>query len=148
MTVDFAFKRAPAYRIASIRWTGPWSDAKIHAQFRRVVAWTRQHGLRTGKWIFLEPADRTWEVGLEIRGAARSEGGVRVRTLPATRVASVVFDPEVVSSAVVYHGLMDWLRWRRKDGKVRSVLGHREVYGADPWSKAGGSVDVQFAVRP
>lgn len=150
MTVDFAFKRAPSYRVASIRWSGPWSDARIHAQFARVAKWAAKQHLRTGKWIFLEPGTRLWEVAIEVKGEARSSGGIRIRTFPAARVASVVLDPAVVSPRVVYHGLNDWLRWRRKDHEIRSVGVSREVYDGDPWRdpKAWSRIDVQFVVRP
>ncbi len=77
-------------------------------------------------------------------------GAVHLRTLPATRVASVVFDPEVVSPAVVYHGLTDWLRWRKKDKKIQRVVSYREVYRGNPWKdkSAYSRTDVQFVVRP
>lgn len=149
MTVDFAIKRTPAYRVASLRWKGAWSDAKIHGQFLKVAAWARARGLKTGVWIFREPAERTWEVSVEVRGRARSEGAVKVRTHPAGWAASVVFDPEVISPAVVYHGLTDWLRWRRKDGTIRSVGSYREVYRGDPWRdrRAFAHTDTQMIVR-
>lgn len=150
MTVDFAFRRAPAYRVAYIAWKGPWSESKIRSNFARITAWARKNGVRTGKWIFREPGEATWEVGIEVRGKARSSGGVRLRTFPAARVASVTFDPEVVSPAVIYHGITDWLRWRRKEKKIRSVGSYREVYFDDPWAnpKAWARTNVQVVVRP
>ena len=149
VVVDFRLKRAPRYRVASIAWKGPWNERRIRANFDRVSAWARRAGLRTGKWIFREPGPRRWEVSVEVRGAARSEGPVRVHTLPAATVASVVFDPEVISPAVVYHGVTDWLRWRKKDHTIRSVGTYREVYDGDPWRKrsAWARTDVQVVVR-
>jgi len=149
MTVDFVLKKVPKVRVAAIRWTGPYSERRIRERFREVDRWVRAQGLRGGRWIFREPGNRTWETGIEIRGAARSQGKVTVRTLPSSTVASVVFDPEVVSPRVVYHGLSDWLRWRRKERKIRSVLSTREVYEGDPWSdkKAWSRTEVQFVVR-
>lgn len=150
MTVDFKFRRAPAYRVASVSWKGPWSDARIRAKFYSLVRWARAHGLRTGKWLFLEPSERSFVVGIEIRGKAKSDGAVRIRTYPSARVASIVFDPDVVSPAVVYHGVNDWLRWRKKDRKIRSVGQYREVYSGDPWKdkKAFARTEVQIVVRP
>ncbi len=150
MTVDFVLKRAPRYRIASTRWKGPWSDARIHARFQWVVKWAKSRGLKTGKWIFMEPGTRRWEAAVEVKGSAHGERGIRIRTLPATRVASVVFDTDVVSPQVVYHGLSDWLRWRRKDRTIRSVGASREIYDEDPWRKKKGGfrVEVQYVVRP
>ncbi|MGA9839834.1 MAG: GyrI-like domain-containing protein [Thermoplasmata archaeon] len=149
MVVDFKIKRSPSFRVGSISWKGPWNERRIRSQFDRVSAWARQSGLRTGKWIFREPGARQWEVSIEVRGAARSDGTVRVRTFPAATVASVVFDPTLVSPAVVYHGVTDWLRWRKKDKTIRSVGSYREVYDGDPWRdrKAWSRTDVQVVVR-
>ena len=150
MTVDFAFRRAPAFRVASIAWKGPWSEAKVRSNFSRIEAWAKAHRLRTGKWIFREPDERSFEVAIEIRGSAPAHRGIRLRTYPASRVASVTFDPEVVSPAVIYHGITDWLRWRRKEKKIRSVGVYREVYDDDPWrnAKAWARTTVQVVVRP
>jgi len=150
MTVDFRFKRAPAYRLASVAWKGPWSDARIRAKFYAVAAWAKARGLRTGKWVFREPGERSWEVGIEVRGKAKSQGAVRIKTYPRARVASILFDPEVVSPRVAYHGMNDWLRWRRKEGEVKSVGQYREVYPGDPWrdKKAYAQTEIQIVVRP
>ncbi len=150
MTVDFSFKRAPTYRLATIRWKGPWSDAKIHAQFRRILKWAKREGVKTGRWVFTEPADRTWEVGLEVKGPKRGGRGIRLKALPASRVATVEFDPHVVSPRVIYHGLNDWLRWRKKEREVKSVGMYREVYSGDPWSdrRAASHVRIEIVVRP
>jgi DNA gyrase inhibitor GyrI len=149
VVVDFKLKRVPATRVASLSWKGPWNERKIRAQFDRVAAWAREHKLRTGQWIFREPGHRSWEVAIEVRGAARSEGPIRVRNCPASTVASVVFDPNSVSPAVVYHGITDWLKWRKKDKTIRSVGAYREVYAGDPWrqAKAWARTDVQVIVR-
>lgn len=149
MSVDFRFRKAPKYRVAAVRWKGPWSEAKIRGNFRRLAQWARDHGWRTGAWLFREPGEREWEVLVEVGPAARSEGPIRVRTLAATRVASVVFDPNVVEPRVIYHGLNDWLRWRRKEGEVRRVGSFREVYAGDPWkdARAWARTEVQVEVR-
>ncbi len=149
MAVDFAIKRSPAYRVARVRWKGPWSDAKVRQKFGQVVAWARRQKIRTGKWIFREPGEGVYEVAIEVRGRARSDGSVRVRTYAAGSVASVVFDPDVVSPRVVYHGLNDWLRWQKKDHTIRSAGMYREVYSDDPWknAKAYHHTEVQVAVR-
>jgi effector-binding domain-containing protein len=148
-TIDFEFARAPAYRVASIAWTGPWNEKRIQAQFERVEAWAKRAGLRTGRWIFREPGSRRWEASVEVKGAARSAAPVRIKTLPAARVARVVFDPDVVSPRVVYHGLSDWLRWRKREKEIRSVVSTREVYAGNPWreAKAWARTEVQFVVR-
>ncbi|MGA8303412.1 MAG: GyrI-like domain-containing protein [Thermoplasmata archaeon] len=149
MVVDFKLKRTPSYRVASLSWKGPWNERRIRAQFDRIAKWAKKSGLRTGKWIFREPGSRTWEVAIEVRGAARSDGAIRVRTVPAATVASVVFDPDVVSPAVVYHGVTDWLKWRKRDKTIRSVGTYREVYDGDPWRVARfwAHTDVQIVVR-
>jgi effector-binding domain-containing protein len=151
MTVEFEFKKSPAYRVAYLAWTGPWNEKKIRAQFAKVEGWAKQNGYRTGKWVFREPGERRWETGIEVLGASvRGDASIRVKTLAATRVAFSVFDPEVVEPYVIYHGLIDWLRWRKKDRKIRSVVGNREVYSGNPWTQkaAWSKTEVQFVVRP
>jgi effector-binding domain-containing protein len=149
MVVDFKFKRAPRYRVAAISWKGPWNERRIRAQFGRISAWARGSGLRTGKWIFREPGARRWEVGIEVRGSARGQGDIRLRTFPASTVASVTFDPDVVSPAVVYHGVSDWLRWRKRDRTIKSVGSYRELYEGDPWrdAKVWSRTEIQVTVR-
>lgn len=149
MTVDFAYARTPSLRIASITWKGPWNEARIRSQFRRVERWAKAQGVRTGRWIFREPGARTWETGIELKGQAKGSGPVRTKTLPAARVARVVFDPDKVSSRLVYHGLLDWLRWQRRAKEITSVGSSREIYSADPWRfpKAWARTEVQFVVR-
>ena len=149
MTVDFGWGKSPSLRVASISWKGPWSEQKIRSQFERVDQWAKQQRVRTGRWIFREPGTRRWEAAIEVKGKVRGSGPVHVRTLPAASYARVVFDPEVVSPRVVYHGLSDWLRWRRKEKEIRAVLSSREVYTGNPWTdrKAWSRTEVQFLVR-
>jgi len=149
MTVDFEIRKVPSIRVAAIRWTGPYSEKRIRARFEEVARWARSRGIRTGRWIFREPGSRTWETGIEVRGKARSEGRILVRTQPAATVARVRFDPEVVSPRVVYHGLSDWTRWRKRDKTIRSVVSTREVYDGNPWTdrQAWSGTEVQFVVR-
>lgn len=150
MTVDFQWGKSPSFRVAWVAWGGPWSEAKIRAQFERVARWAKAHRLRTGRWLFLEPAEGRWEAAVEVRGRARGSDGIRLRTLSGGRVARVVFDPEVVSPRVVYHGLSDWLRARRKAKEIRRVLGSREIYRGNPWTDRGAwsRTEVQFRVSP
>lgn len=149
MTVDFVLKKAPSYRIAHLRWTGPWSDRELRKRFELVEKWAKEHGLRTGRWIFREPGERVWDVGIEVRGKARSQGRVRIQTLPAATVASILFDPEVVSPRVVYHGVTDWLRWQRKEKAIRSAGAYRELYEGNPWrvKRAWSRTEIQVVVR-
>lgn len=147
MTVDFRFRKAPKYQVATYRWKGPWSEAKIRSNFRMLAAWAKRQRVPTGVWIFREPGEREWEVSIELRAPASSSGDVRVRTLPASRVASVQFDPNVVSPRVVYHGVSDWLRWRRKEGEIKRVGSYREVYRGDPWADARAWADTEIQVE-
>ncbi len=150
MTVDFAWGKSPALRVAAIAWSGPWNEKKIRAQFEVIQRWARERHLRTGRWIFREPGDRRWEVAIELKGRARGAGPIRLRTLPAAKFARVVFDPEELSPRVVYHGLSDYLRSRRREREIRAVISSREVYSGNPWTdpKAWARTEVQFLVRP
>jgi effector-binding domain-containing protein len=151
MITDFALKRAPSYRVASIVRIGKWKEDNLRTEFRELVRWARKNRVRTGKWIFLDarPDHRRWEACLEVAGNPRVEGRIRLKTLPATWVARVIFDPDVVSSRLVYHGLIDWTRWRRISKEIRSVKAVREIYSGDPWKdkRAWSKCEVQFLVQ-
>ena len=150
MVVDFAFKRAPKIRTVGVSWSGPWSDARIRKEFEGVAKWAAAHRLKTGTWVFQGDGERKFFVGIEVKGRAKADGRLRSRSFRATRVAQVEFDPEQVSPRVVYHGLNDWLRWRKKDKEVRSVGAYREIYSGNPWKdrKAWSKTTIQVVVRP
>jgi DNA gyrase inhibitor GyrI len=149
MTVDFVLGKAPEYRVATLPAKGKWSENICRPEFAKLEAWAKANGLKTGKWIVRESADGKFEACLEVRGSAKATGGIRLRTFPASAVARVTFDPDAVSPRVVYHGLNDWLRWRKKDGEVKSVRTSREVYSADPWTNktAWKTTTVEYVVR-
>jgi len=149
-TVDFVLKRVARVRVASIVRIGPWFEENLRAEFRELVRWAAEQKVRRGRWIFFHHGGHRWEACLEYFGPATADGRVQLKTLPAGRVASVTFDPDAVSSRVVYHGLSDWTRERRRDGQIRSVGGSRELYAGDPWSDraAWKRCEVQFLVRP
>ncbi len=149
MVVDFAFRRAPAMRALSVAWKGPWKESRIRAEFAGLERYAKERKLRPRQWIFLEGGARSWAVALAVRGRIRADGRVRVRSFPATRVASVRFDPEAIAPRVVYHGLADWLRWRKKEGEIARVGSYREIYTANPWTSASAwkNCEIQVAVR-
>jgi effector-binding domain-containing protein len=149
VVVDFAFKNTPSYRVASIVRVGPWKEDNLRTEFGELVRWANRQRVPTGKWIFFERSRNRWEACLEIRGTARAEGRIRMKTLPSARAAAVVFDPDRVSSRIVYHGLIDWTRSERRTGRIREVTEIREVYPGDPWKdkRAWSRCEVQFLVR-
>jgi effector-binding domain-containing protein len=149
MVVDFSFKRSPKYRVAFLRGRVPWTERSLRAAFRELQAWAKQHQVRTGKWIIASPSNTYWEACLEIKGEARGSGRIHIKVLPATSVATITFDPGVVSPRVIYHGLMDWLKWRRKAHEIKSTGLTREIYPSDPWSdpKAWSRATVEYVVR-
>jgi hypothetical protein len=151
MFVDFALKKAPSYRVATIVRIGAWKEDNLRAEFQELGRWARKQKIRTGRWIFVDAHrnHRRWEACLEITGKPRAEGRIRLKTLPASWVARVVFDPDLVSSRLVYHGLADWTRWRRTYKEIRSVTSVREIYSRNPWKdkKAWRNCEVQFLVR-
>jgi effector-binding domain-containing protein len=149
MTVDFVLKKMPSLRVAAIRWKGPYNELRIKKRFEEVEKWAKARGLKTGRWVFREPAERVFDTAIEVRGPARSQGRVKVQTLPAATVASVLYDPNVVAPRVIYHGLADWLRWRRRDKEIRSVGAYREIYSGNPWrdARAWSRTEIQYVVR-
>jgi hypothetical protein len=149
MIVDFALRKAPSYRVASITRVGRWKENNLRSEFRELTVWAKKRGVRTGRWIFYHKGDDRWEACLEIKGRAEAAGRIRLKTLPATYVAQCTFDPEVIADRVIYHGLSDWTRWRRRYKEIKSVGGSRELYSGNPWSDAHAwaNCEVQFLVR-
>ena len=151
MTVDFAIKRAPKYRVASVRWVGPYREKRIRSEWEGLARWAKARGLRTGRWFFLEDGSEPryrFEVAIEVLGAAKSEGKVRIRTFPASAIATITFNPDQVSARVIYHGLSDWLRWRKKDKTIKRTRAWREVYTGNPWTdaRAWSRTEIQVLV--
>ncbi|TLZ54667.1 MAG: GyrI-like domain-containing protein [Methanobacteriota archaeon] len=158
MVVDFEFKRIPGATVASLLYVGPWRENHLRKEFLQLVAWARKNKVRTGRWFFLEldgPNSRKpdrlrrWEAALEIKGTAKPAGRIRIKKLPAETVARVLFDPDEVSPRVIYHGLTDWLSWRKKSGEVTRVGSTREMYEGDPWTNpwAWSRAQVQVLVE-
>jgi hypothetical protein len=148
--IAFELAKSPSMRLASLAWDGAWSESRIHGQFRKLASWARQHRLKTGRWVMEEGGTTDFVVGIEVRGSAPLPNGARWRTLPATRVGRVIYDPDVVSPEVIYHGLSNWLRWRRKEGTIGGIGHYREVYRGDPWTNASAwsHTETQLVVRP
>lgn len=151
MTVDFALANSPSYRVASIVRVGPWKEDNLRSEFEELERWAKRQGVKTGSYVFRERGGkpRKWEACLEYQGKAKAEGRVRLKVLPSTAVAKVVFDPDQISSRIIYHGLSDWTRWRKKFGEIRSVEWPREIYTGNPWKdkRAWARCEVQFVVR-
>jgi len=158
MTVDFAMRKAPEYRIATRTLTGAWpGDKALRAEFEKLQAWAKENALRTGKWFFREFDEETagakwrWEMGVEVRGTrpVRGEKGILMKTLPSSTVATVTFDPDKISPRVIYHGLADWLRQREKAGEYKEAGPYREVYLGNPWSskRVWAHTQVQVPVK-
>ena len=149
MVVDFAFKRVSGFKAASVSWKAAWSDRRTQKEFEALAAHLARNRVRTGRWIFESDEDRKFRAAIEVKGKFSGSGRFRASTYPASTVASVVFDPNVVSPRVVYHGLSDWLRWRKKEKEIKGTGRYREVYAANPWrvAKAWAATEIQVVVR-
>lgn len=158
MAIDFKIRKAPGCRLATRSMKGSWpGDKALRAEFEKIHAWAKMKGLRTGKWVFREfgemdePEKMRFEAGIEIRGkgAVRGGKGVSMKTLQASSVVAVTFDPDVVSPRVIYHGLSDYLRWRKKEGEYKEAGPYREVYIGNPWSskRAWSQTQIQAPVK-
>ena len=151
MAVDFAIKTTLKYRVVSVRFVGPFNERRIRSEWERLAKWAKTKRLNTGKWFFSEEdAGKAYrfDLSIEVRGRVKGEGKVRVRTFPASPIATVTFDPDVVAARVIYHGLSDWLRWRKKDKTIKRTRTWREVYSGNPWTdkKAWSHTEIQVLV--
>jgi effector-binding domain-containing protein len=164
MTVDFEIAKAPRYGVASLVRPGPWmSEDMMRPYFSKILAWAKRNNLQTGKWIYTElvgptaPSERRlYEASLEIKVRKKTpepeqSSKIKIQVLPAATVARIKFNPELVSSRLVYHGLESWLEWRKRYGEYErsKVFWTREIYQDDPWrSKAAWkNIEVQVPIR-
>ena len=159
MTVDIVIKKEPSYRVISKSFVGAYTGGDMgREEFRQLSSWIKEHGLKAGKWFFYELDDpetpegsRRWEACIEVheKPKAKIPKEFEAKELPAQLVASVVFDPDQVTTRLVYHGLEGWLQWRTKFGEYEEAGPTREVYPGDPWRsrKAWANVDVQVPIR-
>jgi effector-binding domain-containing protein len=159
VTVDFTIRKAPEYKLATTTLKGKWpGDKVLQAEFEKLAGWAKAKGIRTGKWLFseLEEMDvpeekQRYLVGIEVRskGPVRGGKGVSIKTIPASVVGAITFDPDVVSPRVIYHGLNDWLHWHEKEKKYRVAGPFRELYTGNPWSskKAWAHTQVQVPLK-
>jgi effector-binding domain-containing protein len=123
----------------------------LRAEFSQLVKWAKKRKLGTGKWMLYfidEPGGRRpanklrSEACLQIKGRAESEGKIKVKKLPAQKVASVTFNPDKVSPRLVYSGIYGWLKW----GGFKDTVTGREVYVGNPWRNPRAWVNTEIQV--
>jgi effector-binding domain-containing protein len=138
--VDISVKKTPGYRVASLERVGSEGSDPLRREFSVLTQWAKRQKVKTGKCIFFfrqtGKADQyRLEACLEIfRKTAKPEGKIKLKTLSPLTVASVKFNPEKVSTGLVYNGLMGWLR---ENEKYKSGGRYsREVYFGNPWTKS------------
>jgi len=133
---------------------GSYDRNMLRSEFSQLVKWAKKRKLGTGKWIlyFIDepggsrPMNRLRsEACLQIKGRAKSEGKIKVKKLPAHKVASVTFNPDKVSPRLVYSGIYGWLRY----AGFKDTETGREVYIGNPWSypRAWANTEVQVPVK-
>jgi len=154
MVVDLKVKKVPAYTVASIIHYGPHEPNMFRNQFNLLVRYAKRNTLRTGKWIMRwldepgkKPANKIRsEACLEIKGAAKAEGKIKIKKFPKHSVVSVVFDPEKVSAHLVYCGIYGWLRYSDFEATDSPA---REVYSGNPWTNphAWANAEVQVPIK-
>ena len=153
MTVDIAVKRTPSYQVAYLTKVGGEGRDPLRREFSELVAWAKKQKIKTRRWIFCfwensrDPSKYRFEACLEIKGKAKPEGKIKVKTLPGLTVASVKFNPDRVSPRLVYNGVYGWLRESNDYKEAASYS--REVYFGNPWTKpwAWARTEVQVPVE-
>ena len=123
------------------------------SEFSQLKRWAKKRKLGTGKWImyFIDKwgekpnKNRRSVAALEIKGKAEPDGKIRIMKLPRQKVVSVSFDPNKVSSDLVYHGLESWLESYTYKQTARS----RELYNGNPWTnaRAYANCEVQVPIK-
>ncbi len=146
--IDIVLRRVRDVRVASIVRVGAWKFDNLRTEFGELARWAKRVRVRGRRWIFVDRGHHRWEACLEIRRSPPVDGRIRLRTLRGGTAASVVFDPERVSSRLIYHALQDWARLPHR-GRRKGTVEVREVYPTDPWksARAWAHCEVQFLLR-
>jgi len=152
--VDFKVKTAPGYNVAYlIHFGGYLGQSMWRSEFTQLERWAKNRKLRTGKRImyFIDKwgerpnKKRRSVAALEIKGKSKLEGKILIMKLPRQKVVSISFDPNKVSSDLVYHGLESWLESCNYKQTGRS----RELYNDNPWTNpdAYANCEVQVPIK-
>src|SRR5208283_2044013 len=154
---DIVVKRTPSYQVACLAKIGAEGRDPLRREFYELTSWAKKQKIKTGMWIFCfyeggssrrrDPSKYRFEACLEIKGKAKPEGKIKVKTLPGLTVASVKFNPDHVSPRLVYNGEYGWLR-ENEDYK-ESASYSREVYFGNPLTNpcAWARTEVQVPVK-
>src|SRR5208337_2233098 len=151
MMVDFKVKSERSYTVAYLIHIGGYSGQSMwRAEFSQLERWAKKRKLGTGKRIMYfidkwgeKPNKKRRSVAaLEIKGKAEPEGKIRIMKLPKQKVVSVSFDPNKVSSDLVYHGLESWL----ESGAYKQTARSRELYNDNPWASAEAYANCEVQV--
>jgi hypothetical protein len=131
----------------------------LRPEFDELESWVRKNKLEMGKWfrVYLDKYEigmpsnrRRWWACIEVKGrlAARPQR-FETRVLQSEFVASVTFDPKVVSDRLVFHGLECWLDWRTRFGEYEEAGPTREVFIGDPWvdPAAKSMIELQVPIK-
>ncbi len=152
LTVDIVVKKTPSYTVACLERVGNEGSDPLRREFSQLTQWAKNRKVKTGKWIFHffetgSPNRYRLEACLEIfRKNAKSEGKIKIKQLPPLTVASVKFNPERVSTRLVYNGLYGWLR---DNDTYKAGNYSREIYFGNPWtdSWAWARTEIQVPVK-
>ena len=154
MVVDIKVKQVSGCTVASLIHYGPHGADMFRNEFNQLVRWASKNKLWTGRWIMRWIDDpgkkRTSRIRsdacLEIKGKAKPEGKIRIKKFPKQTVLSVTFDPEKVSTRLVYSGIYGWIRYSAFEATDSPS---REVYIGNPWKnpRAWANAEIQVPVK-
>ena len=149
-------KRIDPQTVACLDHTGPYSD--IASVYHELYAWAKQAGIRPAGPAFTaflqSPDELNWQAGrfevcLPIPRSAASAADVRVKTLAATDVLSIVVAGPYADMPAHYSEFLAWI-----DIEGASISGlPRETYLVHPAASGSGDpkkfrTEIQFPVAP
>ncbi len=158
--VDIVVRKEKSFNAISKMYVGPYSgENMLRKEFGDLERWARKNQVNTGKYFFMEldgpdtpSSKRRWEALIEVKGKfdeTNLDSGIESKRLPSQLVAGIQFDPDLISSRIIYHGLECWLDWRKKYHEMEEAGPTREVYPGNPWtnSRAWKNTEVQVPIR-
>jgi len=128
--------------VAYIEHIGPYSEVPWEEYMERLYGWAKEHHVRPGFSAIgiyhdnpedVQPEACRSEVAIPIHGDASSDGGVKVKELPAMRVAELTFKGPSTMLGDAYRDIMAWTAEHGCEAAGPSM----EIYRSRPKIKKG-----------
>ena len=111
-------ERTKATKFAYVEHVGAYGSIPVGSIIPRLYEYSKRHGLRPGFFpmgvfhdspVHTPPEKCRSEIGIAVSGKAEPEGDIKVRKLPASRVAAISHKGPSSDYQKTYHALGEWI---------------------------------------